>query len=147
MHCLATAVGVDELGLRSQLRVFSDLASRKMETTRCDNRTAWAGVLQEVAERRASTRRVYPDDCLRPVVERWLAFCASTSGVEQGFTAGMVAVGVRQESSSARLEVLVATRSTQTQVKHTPNVWSCMKSMVVGVLNRLLAHRVYYGYE
>lgn len=117
MRCLAKAIGVDELGLGSQLRLFADIVKQKMDTTRCDNRTAWAEILRELSARRLDTRRVYPDDCLRPVVERWLAFCASTSGVEQGFTAGMVAVTVRQESSSARLEVYV---KQEEQVKQVP---------------------------
>eukprot|EP00959_Pyramimonas_sp_CCMP1952_P271080 5667562-Pyramimonas_sp.AAC.1 len=45
--------------------------------------------------KRAEVQDSYPCSSLRLVIERWLSFCASTSGVEQGFAVGQVAVSDR----------------------------------------------------
>lgn len=93
---LARACGVDHVGLQAQFQQLEDMARREAATSRCDNKEAWRRVLVRLVGSRKATRELYPHDCLRPVVERWFAFCASTSGVEQSFTKGQHAFGFKQ---------------------------------------------------
>ena len=82
-----------------QYHRFWDLASREAKAAGRGNKAAWTYALTQVQGKNASTRRAWPCDALRPVVERWVAFCASTSGVEQGFTQAQMAVSDRQNCS------------------------------------------------
>ena len=93
---LAKICDVDATALESQYNHFWDLVSREAKATGRGNKAAWTYALQQVEGKKAATRRAWPCDALRPVVERWVAFCASTSGVEQGFTQAQMAVSDRQ---------------------------------------------------
>ena len=96
---LANICDVDADALESQYHRFWDLASREAKAAGRGNKAAWTYALTQVQGKNASTRRAWPCDALRPVVERWVAFCASTSGVEQGFTQAQMAVSDRQNCS------------------------------------------------
>ena len=100
-HCkrLAVACQTDPELLACQFRQFEEAVRREISTTGCDNKEAWRRVLQKLSKCRSRTKAAYPSDSLRPAIERWFAFCASTSGVEQGFTKGQLAFGCRQEAA------------------------------------------------
>ncbi len=102
--CLAKACDVDGVALKQQFATFEDFAHREIRATGCDNKEAWRRAVIQMGARRAATRRLYPDKAIRVVLQRWFAFCASTSGVEQGFTKGQIAFTDRQERASSNLE-------------------------------------------
>lgn len=101
---LARAFDVDETELGSQICLHSRMVRIKLAATGCDSKAAWVEVLNDISRRRPCTRVLLPDGAIRPVVARWLAFVVSTSGVEQGFTSGMIAVTDRQGNASIELE-------------------------------------------
>lgn len=90
--------------LRSQFNTFAVQARREAAGTRCSSKDAWERVVNRIAGCRAETRRLFPDDSLRPALLRWFAFCASTSGVEQGFTKAQWALTDRQGRAGGILE-------------------------------------------
>ena len=96
---LASVAKVPLADLREQYLQFRDFAVRGISASKCDNKTAWKRALDMVSNRRASTRNTFPYNALKPVLLRYFAFCASTSGVEQTFTLWQVAVNDRQPAS------------------------------------------------
>jgi hypothetical protein len=127
---LAKICNVDPDALESQYAKFWDLASQEAKATGSGNKAAWRYALKQVEGKKASTRRAWPDDALRPVVERWVAFCASTSGVEQGFTQAQLAVSDRQncsptlETSYVKLKVDVKRDNLDTVCSLAQKVWA-----------------------
>ena len=111
---LAIACKVNATELKAQFDCFATQACHEASSTGCSNKDAWQRVLARVANLRPEARRRYPDDCLRPVLYMWFAFCASTSGVEQAFTKGQRAFTDRQASSSAAFEQSVIRLVTDT---------------------------------
>ena len=55
-------------------------------------------------EKHSGLRKLFSDDCLRPVLHLWLTFSASTSGVEQAFSKGQSAFTDRQHRASQIME-------------------------------------------
>lgn len=82
-HVLAKAAGVDEATLAEQLADFVPAARRAYEAG-ASVKQSWIKAIKE-AQRRSNTQQLHPVTALQPVVLRYLAWGASTSGVEQGF--------------------------------------------------------------
>jgi hypothetical protein len=99
LGCLAKACDVDTIELQAEFYACDDMAIVEARATGCDAKSAWATVLRGMQARRAEVRAKHRTDAIRQVVARWFAFCASTSGVEQGFTASQVAVTDRQNAN------------------------------------------------
>ena len=128
---LARACEVDRAGLHGQFKQLEDMARLEAATSRCDNKEAWRRVVLRLAGVRRSTRELYPLDCIRPVIERWFAFCASTSGVEQSFTKGQHAFGNKQlgslplhKWSVLKLKVDASSNNPDELCKIAQQVWS-----------------------
>ena len=83
---LALACQVDRASLLAEFRDMRHEAQQHQRSSGCDSRMAWKSALARLQSMRRSTRDDHCTDALRPVVQRWLAFAASTSGVEQSFT-------------------------------------------------------------
>jgi len=82
---LAKVFHVDEGMLLSQLCDHRQMAQRCVALTGCSSRDAWKQVVQNT-QACAKTKRVYPIDALLPVLTRYCAWTASSSGVEQLFS-------------------------------------------------------------
>jgi hypothetical protein len=89
---LAQVFKVDEAALAAQIKAHRPIAlSTKSAGHGFDNKTAWQATVQKT-QKHGGTRAAYPVDALMPVLTRYLSFCASTSGVEQSFSAGLRAL-------------------------------------------------------
>eukprot|EP00969_Alexandrium_andersonii_P051347 2256003-Alexandrium_andersonii.AAC.1 len=78
------------------------LARQCCKTTKCESRVAWQTVAQKVLKARRSTREAYPLTHLLPVMVRWCAMRASTSGIECTFSRVQSAISDKQKGSSER---------------------------------------------
>ncbi len=105
LECLAKVVGVNAMDLRSQYDAYSGFAEREIKASRCNAKDGWQRALQMVSKRQSSIRGLYPDFALRPVLYRYFAFAASSSGVEQTFTQAQIAVTDRQQSAGRLLDL------------------------------------------
>ena len=70
--------------LRAQLADHQPIAASIAKETRCDNRVAWQRALERTQKTHVS-KQTYPASALGPVLQRYVAWTASSSGVEQNF--------------------------------------------------------------
>ena len=88
---LALAASVDASQLKIEFDLFQPLANREFE---CGNgagncQVAWSNALRTGMKHTSKcgrTNNLYPLAALIQVVYRWMGFCPSTSGIEQGFS-------------------------------------------------------------
>jgi hypothetical protein len=71
--------------LRAQLADHQPIAASIAKETRCDNRVAWQRALERTQKTHVS-KQTYPASALGPVLQRYVAWTASSSGVEQNFS-------------------------------------------------------------
>jgi len=82
---LAKAFKVDFHHLRAQVEHLRPVASSIAQQLRCGNVVAWRHALEKT-QRTTSSRNNYPVDCVLPVLQRYMAWISSSSGVEQNFS-------------------------------------------------------------
>jgi len=102
---LAQVCGCNSAGLITEIGVLEPAARREYASISCNRQawqSAWAHWTKNQAHVRRSQRTPLPN--LHAVLLRYLAFTASTSGVEQTFTLGMRACTVFQQSATERYE-------------------------------------------
>ena len=71
--------------LRAQLAHHQPIAASIAKETRCDNRVAWQRALGRTQKTHVS-KQTYPASALGLVLQRYVAWTASSSGVEQNFS-------------------------------------------------------------
>ena len=94
---LAQVTGCSANGLQTEVEWLQP-AARRQHATLMDNRLAWRAAWQENQSVSSNRRKTCPN--LETALLRFIAFSASTSGVEQSFTRGMRAMTGFQQSSS-----------------------------------------------
>jgi len=82
---LAKAFKVDLHHLRAQVEQLRPVASSISQQLRCSNIVAWKHTLEKT-QRTTSSRNNYPADSVLPVLQRYMAWISSSSGVEQNFS-------------------------------------------------------------
>ena len=96
-HCerLSLFSEVPAHALREQLDMLKPVAVAEAQSRVCDDREAWCKVVM---------RMHGACDALYAVVRDWQVFTVSTSGIEQTFTQGMMAVSDKQEHCDVETE-------------------------------------------
>ena len=82
---LAKTFKVDLHHLRAQVEQLRPIASSVAQQLRCSNIVAWKHT-HEKTQHTASSRGTFPIDCALPVLQRYMTWIASSSGVEQNFS-------------------------------------------------------------
>ena len=82
---LAQVFRMNAVGLSEQLGRLRPLARKAMQNGCGSNKEAWTQVMQQT-QNRASLRSSYPATDVAPVLLRFMAWQASTSGIEQNFS-------------------------------------------------------------
>jgi len=85
IQSLANAFKVDLHHLQGQVEHLRPVASSITQQHGCGNVFAWRHALEKT-QRTTSSRNNYPVDCVLPVLQRYMAWIASSSGVEQNFS-------------------------------------------------------------
>ncbi len=136
-ECLAKVSGIDCIELRAQFDVYKGFVLRELRSSKCTVKEAWQRAIDQVQQRHSSTRRMYPDSALRPALYRYLAFCGSSSGVEQTFTQAQIAVSDRQlgagrllELAYTKIKVDASRDSVLDVVKRAQSVWANLYGIV-----------------
>lgn len=82
---LAHVIKVDPVALVNEYKDHLPTAERRAVLDKCDNLQAWKAALRDT-QSRASVAANHPVRSLHPVLMRFAAYRASTSGVEQSFS-------------------------------------------------------------
>ena len=82
---LAKAFKVDLHHLRAQVEQLRPVVASIARQLGCSNNVAWKQALDKT-QRTTSSRNNYPVDSLLPVLQRYMAWTSSSSGVEQNFS-------------------------------------------------------------
>ena len=82
---LAKAFKVDLHHLRAQVEQLRPVVASIARQLGCGNNVAWKQALDKT-QRTTSSRNNYPMDSLLPVLQRYMAWTSSSSGVEQNFS-------------------------------------------------------------
>ncbi|MFM6390883.1 MAG: hypothetical protein ACKPFH_00080, partial [Dolichospermum sp.] len=85
LHRLAAALNVDGGALCAEIADHRPIAAAIAKETGCDNRRAWQKAVERTQATTAS-REVHPASALVRVLQRYLAWTCSNSGVEQSFS-------------------------------------------------------------
>ena len=82
---LAQAFKVNEHHLLAQVAQFRPVAATIAQQRGCGNRAAWQQAIEQT-QKSVSSRKNYPVDSVLPVLQRFMAWTSSSSGVEQSFS-------------------------------------------------------------
>ena len=94
---LARVANVNAEALLSQYTSIRQMALGVKERTGASNKCAWQDAIR-MSQKHHGTRQSYPVDALLPVLQKYCAWTAATSGVEQNFSVSTRAVGVYRSS-------------------------------------------------
>ena len=97
---LAKVFKVEQVPFRAQVDLLKPIASKIFLTETQDNREAWRRAVQKTS--RPSVRANYPISDLLPVLEAYMAWSFSSSGVEQNFSVMDSACPSRASQASDR---------------------------------------------